>query len=405
MYNIYRNGQRIAEGVEVKEYEDTNPLKAETACYTVTAIYDGDPFFESTASAQACVYSKGQLTITVDNATRQEAGINPAFTSQITVGDLLPGDDATAILALVTYKTPANSMSPAGEYQVNPVFDDLAASTYAGNYVFIAAPGVLTVTAFPTVITQQPVGASLCVNESHTFTVAATGLDVKYQLQKEVNGVWTNVGTEEITSGTSTSFVYTINPVTATDAANYRIAVNGRSDKPATSEVVLRVGLPAAGLIAYPWSDVPTVNNNPAVNGGYTFNAFQWLRNGSPVSGATRPYIQVPKGTTDNYTVELTTTDNRPLGVCAFVPQFSTTSLSVYPNPVTQGNPLYLQSTGMPEGSVANIFNSTGMLVKGNLPLSGMQSTLDISGLTHGLYVQQVLQPDGIKETINIVVN
>jgi hypothetical protein len=230
-------------------------------------------------------------------------------------------------------------------------------------------------------------------------------LDVKYQLQKEVNGAWTNVGAEKINSGTATSFEYTINPVKVADAANYRIAVNGRSEKPATDVVVLRVGLPAASLIAYPWSDVPTVNNNSAANGGYSFVAFQWYRDGAAISGATKPYIQVPKGTTETYAVDLTTGNGQPLAVCPFVLQLSTTSLAVYPNPVTQGAPLTLQSASLPEGSVANIYSSTGTLVKGNLPLSGVQNTLDITGLAHGLYVLQVSQPDGSKQTINIVVN
>jgi PKD repeat protein len=403
MYNVYRNGQIIAEKVETKEYEDTNPPKAASVSYTVTAIYDGDPFFESTKSNEAVLYSKGHLTIAVDNVTRQEAGINPVFSARITEGDLLPGDVAADILALVKYKTAGNSLSSAGTYLIHPLFDDLTASTYADSYAFIPAPGVLTITAFPTNITLQPVGATICEGGQHTFSAAATGLDVKYQLQKQVNGVWTVIAEKTNNSGTVTSFEYTINPVTVTHAANYRIAVNGRSDKPATNVVVLRVGLP--NLIAYPWGDVPTVNNNPSTNGGYSFVAFQWLRNNAVIADANKPYIQVPKGTTDNYSVDLTTNTNVPLASCPFVPQVSTTSLSVYPNPVTQGTRLNVQSSNLPAGSVANIYSSTGTLIKGNLPLFGTHNSIDISDLVHGLYVLQVSQPDGNKQTINIVVN
>ncbi|MDR0694132.1 MAG: choice-of-anchor J domain-containing protein, partial [Prevotellaceae bacterium] len=208
-YNVYRDGTLIAENIEDKEYEDTNPPQAQNVCYTVTAIYEEDPFFESTESNQACLYSKGHLTIAANDATRREAGFNPAFTAYIKEGTLLAGDTEGDILALVKFDTRANSLSPAGTYAIIPVFTDLAASTYVDNYVFISAAGNLIVTAIPTIITQQPVGANICEGGQHTFSVAATGLDVKYQLQKEVNGAWTNVGAEKINSGTATSFEYT----------------------------------------------------------------------------------------------------------------------------------------------------------------------------------------------------
>ncbi|MDR3134012.1 MAG: choice-of-anchor J domain-containing protein [Prevotellaceae bacterium] len=403
-YNVYRDGKQIAKDVDEKEYEDTNPPKADTACYVVTAVYDGDPDFESTESDKVCVYSKGFLTISVRDTTREEANSNPTFTAYIKDG-LLPGDNENDILSLVKFATPANALSPAGTYVITPIFKDLSASTYAESYVFVPAPGVLTITTFPTVITQQPVGTTLCEGDApHIFTIAATGLNIKYQWQRQVNGAWTNVGTEIITSGTSTSSSLSV-PATRANAAIYRVLVNGRSDKPASDEVVLRIGLPWGELIAYPWSDVPTVNNNSSTNGGYSFVAFQWLRDGAAISGATNPYIQIPKGTTASYALELTTSTGAPLGVCSFTPPLSTASLLVYPNPVTQGTSLTLQSAVLPKGSVANIYNSTGALVKGNLPLSGVQSTIDVTGLTHGLYVLQVVQPDGTKETINIVVN
>ncbi|MDR0582055.1 MAG: T9SS type A sorting domain-containing protein, partial [Prevotellaceae bacterium] len=404
-YNVYRDGALIAENVESLEYRDTVPAQGATVCYEVTAVYNEDLFFESDSSNKACLYSKGHLTIGVNDVTREEATNNPAFTAYIKEGTVLATDKADSILTLVKFSTVANSMSSAGTYDIKPLLTDLAASSYADNYVFIPASGVLTVTTFPTAITQQPEGKTICEGGQHTFSVAATGLDVKYQLQQEVNGVWTNVGTPVITSGTRTDASWTLPQITAAHAGNYRVWVDARSDKKYTDVVLLRVGLRDPNLIAYPWSDVPTVNNNPATNGGYTFVEFQWLRDGAPVNGATKPYIQVPKGTTANYTVELTTSDNKPLGICSFTPQSTTASLAVYPNPVTQGASLTLQSASLPEGSVANIYSSTGTLVKGNLPLSGVQNTIDITGLAHGFYVLQVSQPDGSKQTVNIVVN
>jgi PKD repeat protein len=401
-YNVYRGSVLIGEMIEEKTYQDANAAEGVNNCYTVTAVYDDDEELESLESNQACVTVKALLTLTAGNATRAEGALNPAFAATVT-GNFLGTDNEALILPDVTFVSGGNIASPAGTYSIVPAVS--STSTLNTRYVFTAVPGVLTVTAFPTVITQQPAGTTLCTGDNYTFTVTATGLDVRYQWQKQDGAAWRNLGAEIITSGTSTNAAYTLNAITVADAGVYRVLVNGRSEKPESNEVTLRVGLPASQLIAYPWNDVPTVNNNPLFNGGYTFSAFQWYRDGAAISGAEKPYLQVPKGTTSTFAIDLTANAGLPLAVCPFVPQVSATSLSVYPNPVTQSARLTLQSSGLPEGSVANIYTSAGALVKGNQPVSGTESTIDVSGLTHGLYVLQVVQPDGTKQTINIVVN
>jgi hypothetical protein len=227
---------------------------------------------------------------------------------------------------------------------------------------------------------------------------------VKYQWQKQNGDTWVNIGSEIPTSGTVTGAGYSITAITSADAGAYRVLVNGRSDKQVSDAVVLRVGLPAAALIVYQWDDVPAINCNALSNGGYTFVEFQWLRNGQEIAGATKPYIQIPAGTTDTYTCLLTTSDGRPLAVCPFAPAPAPASaLLAYPNPVVQGQSLRLQTTGM-EGAVANIYSMNGSLVKGNIPIAGTESTIDISGMMQGMYVLQVVKRDGTRQTINIVV-
>jgi PKD repeat protein len=405
-YNVYRDGELIAKNIKNREYEDTKPPQAKTVEYKVTAVYDNDPFFESTPSNTAGVYSKARLTIGVKDTVKMEAASNPAFTAYMKDG-LLTGDEANAadILQYVQFTTLATSLSPAGTYMVTPMFSALKGSTYADKYVFVPASGVLTVKTFQTVITQQPAAAVVCQGGDHIFTVAATGLDVKYRWQHQVNGVWTDISPEILTSGTATSSSYAVKSVTVADAGKYRVLVNARSDKQSSAETVLRVGLPAEDLIIYLWDDVPAVNNNPLYNGGYSFVAFQWF-GGDEALDKDKPYIHVPKGTTASYTVHLTTDNGLPLAVCPFVPQMGAASpLVVYPNPATQGASLTLQSADLPHGSVANIYSATGTLVKSNLPLSGVQNTLDIGGLMQGFYVLQVSQPDGYKQTVNIVIN
>ena len=65
------------------------------------------------------------------------------------------------------------------------------------------------------------------------------------------------------------------------------------------------------------WNDVLAVLN-AKYNGGYTFTAYQWLKNGQPIEGATGSWYQVPEGldAADEYSVLLTTADGLTLPSC-----------------------------------------------------------------------------------------
>src|SRR5690606_12469117 len=67
---------------------------------------------------------------------------------------------------------------------------------------------------------------------------------------------------------------------------------------------------------------------NADYNGGYTFTAFQWYKNGLPLAGETNSYIYSEDGfsASDIYSVQLTNNAGKQIFSCGFSPQALTKS-------------------------------------------------------------------------------
>ncbi|GHT22550.1 hypothetical protein FACS189430_04500 [Bacteroidia bacterium] len=129
-----------------------------------------------------------------------------------------------------------------------------------------------------------------------------------------------------------------------------------------------------ADLVGTMFNNVIYVNNNPDNNGGYTFAAYQWYRNGQSI-GIDQQYYSAGPARTDqldpaaDYSVAVTTKSingiaiEKTLHVCpAKVILKPASALRAYPNPVTQGAQLTIESSA-PDGSAIRIYNITGGLV------------------------------------------
>ncbi len=75
-------------------------------------------------------------------------------------------------------------------------------------------------------------------------------------------------------------------------------------------------------IIFQRWGDVLSLYGTD-YNGGYTFEGFQWLRDGQPIEGATRSYYYEDGGLDMDaeYQVQVTLPDGVKLYTCAFTPQ------------------------------------------------------------------------------------
>ncbi len=392
-YKLYRGGRVLIESMTEHSFKDKTAFTGDH-CYTISATYNGDAEMESELSPATCLFAKAVMTVTAHNAERTENTPNPTFTGGIS-GMYLDGDTESDIAAMVSYTTDVDETSVAGMYAIRPVVNNTSPDRYA----FTIVDGTLTVKAEPNTISQQPVSASVCSGENHSFNIAASGLEVTYQWQKQNGTSWQNI------SGANTQNL-TINNATLADAGNYRVVISGRSERTYSDVATLRVGIPMNSstnkIMVFEWDDIPMINCNPATNGGFTFVSFQWYKNGVAILGATKPFIQAEANAT--YHCEMLTSDNKPVSVCPFSHTAGSTALTVYPNPVESSTKFIVKMNGASEGSVINIYNVNGILVKGNIPVYGAENSVDASGLQQGVYVLQLVGPNGVNYSTKLVV-
>ncbi len=389
-YKIFRNGVLLTEGLKTEIYYDENTTVGETPCYTITATYEGDSFFESVKSPDQCVFVKSPIVVTVDNKQVTENMPLPAFSSA-TTGKLLE-TDAYSDIVDISYSCNATIASRAGSYPIVAT----VTNKLTDKYVVSVVNGVLTVNSSPSVISRQPVGGLVCKGNSYTFSVEGSGLEVTYQWQKQTNGIWHNI------DGANTAG-YTINAVNPNDAGNYRALITGRTNVATSNIAILKVALPKEDILVFEWNDVPTVNCNPATNGGYQFISFQWYKNGTLVNGATKPYIQAESGVT--YDCEMTTNDGRVFRLCNYTYQLNRAQqLMIYPNPASPSDQITVSQGNVEKGSVINIYNINGVLVKSIVSTNDKETRMRINELTSGVYTIQVVGPKGIKQTSKLLV-
>ncbi|MDE5608945.1 MAG: T9SS type A sorting domain-containing protein, partial [Bacteroidales bacterium] len=120
-----------------------------------------------------------------------------------------------------------------------------------------------------------------------------------------------------------------------------------------------------SNIIVQKWSDVLAVLS-AEYNGGYEFSGYQWLRNGEPIEGETRPYYYAKPylRSGDTYAVLLErASDGLKLPSCGvkrkgYPKGFS---LELLPNPVAAGEAVQVSVDGKPnaEGTI-EVFDGTG---------------------------------------------
>jgi hypothetical protein len=116
----------------------------------------------------------------------------------------------------------------------------------------------------------------------------------------------------------------------------------------------------AASIMQQKWNNVIALYNQ-RLNGGYEFAAYQWLKNGAALPGATRPYLYSPPELdfTAGYSVLLTRTDGVTLPTCPLFPQRrDSEDIAAYPTIVDKGGHLTITSVQQGEAIIRNILGA-----------------------------------------------
>ncbi len=167
------------------------------------------------------------ITGTCGNATSNAATLvvntAPAITSQPASLVQCAGTNATFTVTAtgtgLTYQWQKNTVNIAGATNASYTINNITAAD-AGSYRVVitgtcgnltSGTATLTVNTAPA-ITGQPASLVLCTGTSAAFTVTATGTGLTYQWRKN-----------SVNIAGATSAGYTINNITAADAANYDV--------------------------------------------------------------------------------------------------------------------------------------------------------------------------------------
>ncbi len=324
--------------------------------------------YDDAEALQTITVSKMPVAVRPDNVSRDYGQSNPAFT--FSVSPVLAYGEQAAVLGAITFNCTANETAAVGTYPLTA-----SGSAATDNYTITYNPGELTVLSVNTAIGSISVDGNTATGnnpyyahtETSSVSVVVNAQDAKVTISAE----------PEVTEGT---------PVTVNnlDYGSNTIPLTVKAQNGSTQSYTLIVER-YYDQVAYEYNDVPTINCNPAANGGYTFTVFQWYKDGVKIEGATQPYYQIKDNavyycmiTLDNGTVF------RSIDIQSAQLR-SARSLVAYPNPtqgeltVSQG---FTQSETLTEIQVFDL--------KGKLVLQPTENPFDMSALPKGVYLVKV---------------
>jgi hypothetical protein len=244
----------------------------------------------------------------------------------------------------------------------------------AGNYdVVVSIPCSLSTTSVTvsltvgsTTINTQPVSQAVCAGANVTFSVSASGSGLTYQWRKSGANI-----------GGATSSSYTINGVTAGDAANYDVVITGSCGNVTSNTATLTIN--AATQIG----TNPT-HQTVCAGGSATFSVsatgtgtltYQWRKGGVNIGGATSSTYTInpaAAGDAGNYDVIVT-------GTCGSV---TSTTASLTVNAVTAINTQPTNQSSCIGGSVTFSVSAVGT----NLTYQWKKGGVDIGSATLSSY-------------------
>jgi hypothetical protein len=369
--------------------------------------------------ALGTVYYYVTVTNTNAAATGQKTAAITSNAASVTVQKISPPALAAPTLAdktavSVTLNTVDGNVEveysrDGKNWQTSPTFDNLTPDTDYTFYVRTketathnaspASPG-LTVRTYAGTEAEL---VSLFVNG--TRFVAGDAKELNYQATcgetsvKLDNITYSKAASASVTVG-NVEYWNQLIPLSedATIVINIRI-VSG--DKRKTNDYTLTIANPldANEVLFKRWDDVVAVNSNPANNGNHhNIEGVRWNVGGRQ---SEEWYIQISNS--ENYSVEINHA-GKWHHVCG-EPHTLAGKVIAYPNPVTVGDNINLQLPQNFTGGYVDVVSLAGSVTKRKLPLPAATNTISVADWLSGVYLLNIVAPNGDKETIKVIVN
>jgi hypothetical protein len=193
------------------------------------------------------------------------------------------------------------------------------------------------------------------------------------------------------------------------DLTDVNIRVQSISGK-TTSSYILRVAAPVREDKLYYtyWDDVLALNKNPDNNNNVNIAEVRWFRKYSKGDNSvisTRNYISIATGTEKEYYAEIkmSATDSWHK-VCGSIEPVSRAAIVAYPNPVRTGESLTLKLPQIFAGGKMNVYTIAGALVKADIPLPTSVANVNVSQFGTGIYLLNIVAPNGLREEVKIII-
>ncbi|MRX70515.1 T9SS type A sorting domain-containing protein, partial [Flavobacterium resistens] len=321
---------------------------------------------------------KYTLTITASTEHQKVFGTtDPVF--KYTVSGLANGDTN----AIVTGNLSREAGENAGKYKIN------AGTIDAGkNYKIVFESAVFEITKADQLITWNQDLEFGCETENsiNLNAVSNSGLSITYSVVNtniaEVSG--NNLAIKNSGSTSITAF-----------------QIGDQNHNPAVA-VIKPIEVTQGGLITQHWSDVLFFDNK-----NKDFVSWQWYKNGTAISGATRQYFNENQALNGAYYVIATDKDGNKIKSCLFeiTGKVFSNNIKIYPNPVKASTEFTLEcnfSEVQLKGATIEIFDINGKLIQ---TVSNIKTQNHIIAPSQtSIYVVLLTLSNGEKKTINVLV-
>ena len=292
------------------------------------------------------------------------------------------------------------SITPKAGYRISQVLVNGVnnpAAVASSSYTFTNVTANQTITVFFAAIYINPSltgikinGNSIAVADNMSYMTACGEENLTLTLDSE--GTITVNGTP-YSIGMTVSFI--------NDKAVINIESTGTDVKTYTLNASKALGSAGMPMYVQRWGKTLAVINNPANNGGHTFNMYRWYINNSTLHESTAGYILLNGREAAEYAAEVYSTKTGEWHkLCHYVKSSPQTALTVYPNPVEAGQLLTINLPEEVNTVNVNIYDLSGNLVSRQ---STVHCAVSMPGQA-GMYIIEIQLPDGSKETLQVIV-